>query len=86
MPTTAAAANDTGTANNGYQLNAPGAYCWTRFCTTYVAYAPIMRNSPWAMLITPMRPYVIARPSAASNNTLPSDKPAKIVPTISPRR
>ncbi len=35
-----------------------------KFCTTNEVYAPIIIISPWAMLITPISPKVMARPSA----------------------
>ena len=34
-----------------------------------------MTISPWAMLITPITPKVIASPVAASSSTEPSDRP-----------
>ena len=43
--------------------------------------APIISISPCAMLMTPSRPYVIARPSATSNRMLPSDNPVNSRPT-----
>ena len=42
-------------------------------------YAPIIINSPCAILITPTTPKVIAKPIAASNKTDPKDNPKKIV-------
>ena len=48
-----------------------GIICWT----TYALYAPIIINSPWAILITPTTPKVIAKPMAASKSTEPRDKP-----------
>ena len=45
-------------------------------CLQHVgAYAPIMMNSPWAMLMTPISPNENARPSATSS---------RIEPTLSP--
>ncbi len=43
-----------------------------------------MISSPCAMLMTPIKPYVIARPSAASNRIVPSEIPLKTRATISP--
>ena len=34
--------------------------------TSVVAYAPTMMNSPWARLMTPMMPKMMASPAAAS--------------------
>ena len=56
IPTSADTQKDAGTASARYQSNAPGKCARKRFCTTYVVYAPIMMSSPWAMLMTPMRP------------------------------
>ena len=36
-----------------------------------------MTISPWAMLMTPITPNVIARPIAASSNTEPSETPCQ---------
>ena len=46
-------------------------------------YAPIIRNSPCAMLMMPISPYVIARPSAASSRTDPRLKPVNAESPIS---
>ena len=45
-------------------------------------YAPIIINSPCAILITPTTPKVIAKPIAASSRTDPNDRPKKIVLNI----
>ena len=42
-----------------------------------------MISSPWAMLITPITPKVIARPMAASSNTEPRLRPKKMVSAVS---
>ena len=46
-------------------------------CVTYVVYAPSIISSPWARLITPIRPKTIARPNAATSNTDPIATPLK---------
>src|SRR6478752_1723565 len=47
-----------------------------------MVYAPIVMNSPWAMLITPIWPKMIARPSPISRSTENRLRPAK--PCITP--
>ncbi len=37
-----------------------------------------MTISPWAMLMTPMTPNVIASPMAASSSTEPSERPYQV--------
>ena len=39
--------------------------------------APIISISPWAMLMTPISPKVMARPSAISTRIEPSETPKK---------
>ena len=41
-----------------------------------------MTISPWAMLMTPITPKVMARPMAASSSTEPSDSPYQAFCTI----
>ena len=41
-----------------------------------------MTISPWAMLMTPITPKVMARPIAASSRTEPSDSPYQAFCTI----
>ena len=48
--------------------------------TSQVAYAPTISSSPWAMLMTPIKPKVIASPSAASSRMLPRLSPEKSQP------
>ena len=41
-----------------------------------------MTISPWAMLMTPITPKVMASPIAASSNTEPSDSPYQAFCTV----
>src|ERR1700682_1716036 len=43
----------------------------------YVVYAPMAISSPWAMLITPISPNTIARPSAISSRMVDRLRPLK---------
>jgi len=45
-----------GMASAMYAPNHPGRYFSKKICTAYVVYAPSMSISPWAMLMTPIRP------------------------------
>ena len=44
-----------------------------------------MTISPWAMLMTPITPKVMARPMAASSSTEPSDNPYQMFCTWAQR-
>ncbi len=41
---------------------------WKTVVTKYVTYAPIMINSPWAMLTTSINPKMITNPKAVINS------------------
>jgi hypothetical protein len=47
--------------------------------TTNVVNAPTIMNSPWAMLITPIKPNTIDRPSASRIRMLVSESPSNVI-------
>ncbi len=66
-----------GSAATKYQLNADrGQKCTNNSCMLYVVNAPTIINSPWAMLITPIWPKIMARPSAIKTRIDPLDSPS----------
>ena len=83
-PTIAALINAIGTAATIYQSKYSAKLSRKKSCTTKVAKAPIINSSPWAILIIPITPYVIARPSAANKRILPRLNPVKTRVTVSP--
>src|ERR1700704_63947 len=54
-----------------------GMYLSNSSAVAYVVYAPMAMSSPWAMLITPISPNTIARPSAISTRMVDRLRPLK---------
>src|SRR5471032_1183474 len=77
QPNTNAMANAATIASGRNVLVATTPIDSAHFENTYTVYAPMVMNSPCAMLITPICPKITARPSPINSNTLKRLRPAK---------